>query len=358
MQTNSQQASQAVVIEEAKPKLLTRPKILKDLIATTPVNTLGLPLYIYNPAFLPAGEVYQHLSQSERLRMIETAKIHLDYDEGFPKLKDGRALWFKFDFEPLEAYQAFESYLLQPEFEGLRQLDSLNSAAINFQSLLDEPQNSLDPQKGPPIVKQDMKTLQEYFFLYCWKARVKAYDLYEATATLKLNLKRLSKAKNSQFRRSEKVLQKLETYFDSITIGTNEEEDEIFVEPDAAVRMMKNLSHLSLEALEIPANCENLITSATSTEEAIEQVAKISGNLLVTEQQDSINLLLQDEQLAAEAQSLVLQLQQKQLTITQDPNPDGEHAKHGEHGEQTTPTTPTTPTTTPTPATPTPTPTT
>lgn len=169
------------------------------LVNKIPLNSMGMPEGIYRPDLLPPTELLklavhqtptpqtsqqllpvpsgsqsvQHtqpqsqqpqvLTLSDQMlhqqKLIEAeqelaaAYVPLQYYEGFPTM-DGRPFWAPLPFEPTHALKAFETFLsLKP---SQRTLFNVSSADY------------------------DMYELNQYFHLYYWSQRARAFDLFYA----------------------------------------------------------------------------------------------------------------------------------------------------------------------------------
>ena len=193
----------------SRPMLSPRAELMRLANQQVPLNALGLPQGFYRPDLLPSispdspppceqsgdaenlpavvnsgvqkwnggagtakgGAVTPSADStleslpSEVRDTVRTAYTPLSHAEGFPVLPDGRPFWSQLDFEPHEAFTAFEGYLEQ----GLR-------GARQLFILVEE----LKPRMNgntPTLLE-----LTEHFHLYSWAARTRSYDVCSAAA--------------------------------------------------------------------------------------------------------------------------------------------------------------------------------
>jgi hypothetical protein len=159
---------------------------------------------------------------------LHAAQLVLNWDEGFPTLPDGRPMWHRMDFEPMDAYYAFEAYLhlgksgaRQASMVALEEASAhriLGARTVNgntdgtapsagMQERLGRPPLAHEPEggrggSGPTTSGPDYQGLpgrdesirelasladspkklladvQEWRVMYFWAARAKAYDLF------------------------------------------------------------------------------------------------------------------------------------------------------------------------------------
>jgi len=131
---------------------ITRADIVREASRRVPLNQLGLPEGFHRSDLLHTDCVKKVLTQDELMRspndphidlsrgiltdegpllilderLIRLAYVPLDYRENFPTLPNsGQPFWAQLDFEPTEAFKAFEAYLKQGTDEGARRLFAL-----------------------------------------------------------------------------------------------------------------------------------------------------------------------------------------------------------------------------------------
>ncbi len=137
----------------SNPELENKAALVRHLAAKVARNQYGLPEGIYRPDLLPDPLFPQHsleepvapgskegatngeLVPSHSLQVeppvptnevsdLDVAYVPLAYVEGFPTLPEGLPFWHQLDWEPVAAYEVFQSYLVSGQ-EGARQLFTL-----------------------------------------------------------------------------------------------------------------------------------------------------------------------------------------------------------------------------------------
>lgn len=232
-------------------------------------------------------------------RTLQAAKVSLTYADGFPILPSGQPFWGQFEFEPHEAFVAFDTYREQG-LTGVRQLFALDEV--------------LKTRLGgcTPSVAQ----LIDWHILYFWDLRVKAFDLcYEASLRKTKGLL-AAQIESKQLLNATKLLEKLQIYLDS-------EEFMSTLTPKAAIELFKVLTSLQRISVGLPANGvsgaqanEGGAQSGTSFEVLLRQQAKASSDgaptVLAgkTASDNARSLLLSDPQAAAMAQELIVKITQ------------------------------------------------
>jgi len=217
---------------------------IRKLTEQLPLNDLGLPEGIYRPDLLPdqaeseSESESSAESESRELTVIEglpsiqecsIAYIPLSYVEGFPSLPDGRPLWSRLDFEPAEAYVALQAYLQQGHDEA-RQLflllDTLNSANLDVKSETPLGTQTTGTAGTAGTAGTHIYTateLQDYFHLYYWGPRARAYDLFRGAHNRHVRQERALVVEDSHFMVAGRLLDVCEAclakedFFDNIS---------------------------------------------------------------------------------------------------------------------------------------------
>ena len=179
---------------------------------------------------------------------IQNAFVPLQYDEGFPAFEDGRAFWSKMDYEPSDAFMAFDRYLkmnfgrrADPEDE-----DDYGEAASGTRSLGNLVQ-LIQPIANDSEVIQFLNKYQEYYHLYYWGMRAKAYDLFRITQYRQQQELRAIETQDDHYIQSRKLRARLQQYMES------EEEFWELMTPKVAVDMLKQLTQLERISAGVPA---------------------------------------------------------------------------------------------------------
>lgn len=188
----------------------TKTALVQKLASEIPSTVEGLPQYLLRVDLLPAvdGDSEFVMTRED----LETCKLVLNYDQGYPCFTDGRPVWSRLYHESQEAYRAFENYMEQGPKHGIRQL-----------------QTTEDELKIP------LSDLAVWFTECFWLARAKAYDVFRVQAHQAQRVQRLMTAEDRQFLIAENLFTKAEALM----------EDENFL--DALAANPRNL----LEALKV-----------------------------------------------------------------------------------------------------------
>ncbi len=108
---------------------------------------------------------------------IHNAFMPLQYDEGFPAFGSGLPFWAKLDYEPADAFLAFEEYLQMSKgkmpIDMEDEADEYNGEAATGSRNISLLATSMHNGKG-----LEMASLyQDYYHLYYWGMRAHSYDL-------------------------------------------------------------------------------------------------------------------------------------------------------------------------------------
>lgn len=275
----------------------TSKDLVQYLAQTTTINKLGLPEGIYRPDLLPNTDLlYIDVDNGYGVHdnpEIMAAYRTLDYTEGFPALQ-GVPIWIQLPFEPLEAYLCFEKYLEQGA-RGARQLYVLPHEASTTPDNADANAKDKNKDKEPTAAELkrndpipglnpaepgadandidltqvddkgldglntlskaltffDMKLhdLREYFVLYYWGARARAYDMYYAAHKAKEKDRRALEIESRHFSLGEKLISAAEKYLE-----THGDELIEMLTPSALTDLIKTGAQLQRISTGLPAN--------------------------------------------------------------------------------------------------------
>lgn len=176
--------------------------LIKHLTAGLYLNDFGLPDYVYRADLLDDAAINALLHGTntsedpttttipplrvgpagiqEVNALVDVARVPLTYDEGYPALDSGLPFWHQLSFEPKTAYDAFVFYLEQ---DGARKLSDL--------------------------IAYEMGELKQWFTLYYWDYRVKAFDLYRVANYQRTKLRRMLSTEDRHFKMADKLFGKL-----------------------------------------------------------------------------------------------------------------------------------------------------
>lgn len=277
-------------------------QLLEQLSPGLPLNEYSLPVYVYRPDMLDYAAIVRALTSGEQTtgatttsfppaqhagpgpsltdiqQSLEAAIVPLTYNEGFPVLPSGMPFWMQLEFEPKEAYDAFVSYL---ELGGARQLSAL--------------------------IAYNLEELREYFHTYYWGFRVKAFDLYKVAHHQKVKLQRMLSTEDTHFKLAEKLLKKVETYFEG------KELDDEDITPDKAVAMLEKLVKIQRVSVGLPANGESKEADGdkrkvTPVQILMQQISQ-NGAESRANTANEVDLLLEDPDAVDMAQELIIKMQ-------------------------------------------------
>lgn len=255
---------------------LPRRKAFAELAKSLPMNDLGLPKFLYRTDMIP-GDIFER-RQSDREEILTAALIPVEYGEGFPALEDGQPIWSQLPFESPEAYRIFTYYLKEGLEEGVRLVENI----------------SLD-------LKAEMPILMDFFHLYYWKIRSKAYDQFITIVHEKKRLRRLMQCDNDHYILADNLLKKCSDYFNAIEWET--------IDPAVVARMMPQLMEIQRKSSgekqfgenPTPQSVEVILRQMTRTDHAHQESQD-------AERASTLDVLLSNPDAAAAAQELIIKL--------------------------------------------------
>ncbi len=277
----------------------------------------SLPTKLSNAGAVESGQYPPNVRAPERRtledKLLRAAFLPLSYVEGFPAQPDGRPFWHRFDFEPADAHEAFQVYLAQGS-HGARQLfllpETLEAAGMNGST-------------------PDTTMLQEFFHLYYWEMRSKAYDLFRVAEARKIRESRAFETENGQYILAGRLQSMIEAYMLPDPDDPDAETD--FMEmltPKAATDLLKLSLQLSRINAGLPANgpAESLGPNdnsppGASLEVILRNVSRQINPAAASTVEESLSTAphraaaleeaLQDPQTAELAQELIIRINQR-----------------------------------------------
>ena len=181
-------------------------------------------------------------------KSLHTAFVPLQYDEGFPAFEDGRPFWARLDYEPTGAYHVFQRYM-QMNFGRAADRtvdDDAGEAASGIRSI-----TTLILQINPRVSDQQLlalaETYKQYYHLYYWGMRIKAYDLFKVTEYRQKQELRAIETQDDHYVESRRLRARLMQYMDS--------EDDFWdlMTPKVALDMLKTTTQLERISAGVPA---------------------------------------------------------------------------------------------------------
>lgn len=206
---------------------------------------------------------------------LSKAFVPLQYDEGFPAFDNGTPFWCRLDFEPIDAFQAFQRYLemnlgvpADPEVD-----DDFGRAASGARSI-SQLAATLHPNSD--IIKM-ADAYQGFYHLYYWGSRAHAYDLFRVAQYRKQQELRAVETQDEHYIVSRRLRAKLMTYFDS------EEDFWDMLTPKVGIEFLKQLTGMERVSAGIPAmgpqTAEQAAGAGTSLEVHLKTIAQTNRGL-------------------------------------------------------------------------------
>ena len=210
------------------PDMITAKRVPRPEIVTSVVPSE------YRIAGFPAGAIQQ-------------AFVPLQYDEGFPAFENGQAFWNRLDYEPVDAYAAFERYLYMsfgrradPTID-----EDVGEVAAGTRSI-----GQLITMMAPHADDVHLLTLtdklKEYFHLFYWGLRCRSYDLFRVTQHRQQQELRAIETQDDHYIQSRSLRARLTQYMES------DEEFWDMMTPKTAIDMHKHLTTLERVSAGIP----------------------------------------------------------------------------------------------------------
>lgn len=218
--------------------------------------------------------------QFEREQILTASLINLSYEEGFPAFEDGQPIWSQMPFETNDAFRAFKKYVELGDQEGVRMVEQVSIE-----------------------LGQTLPLLMDYFHLYYWKVRAKAYDLYIAVVYDRRRANRLMKAEDKHYVMAEKLLQQCVDYFGAL--------DWEGIDPGVVARMIPALVEIERRSLGAPTIGGGDAPRPQSVEILLRQMSKGDGaspEQLGVQRTNALDILISNPDAAAAAQELIIKL--------------------------------------------------
>lgn len=176
---------------------------------------------------------------------LARAYVPLQYDEGFPAFDNGSPFWGRLEYEPIDAFQAFQRYLqmnfgkpADPEDD-----DDHGKAAAGTRSV-SQLASQLHPDSD--LIKM-VDTYQGYYHLYYWGSRSHAYDLFRVAQYRKMQELRAVETQDEHYVESRRLRSRLNQFFE------NEEDFWDMLTPKTAIDFHKHLTGLERISAGVPA---------------------------------------------------------------------------------------------------------
>lgn len=188
-------------------------KIIKRASARTPHTGEGLPIGFYradlvSPPEQSSAGLSREKRQVQEVQNLQAAYVELSYDNGYPTLPTNEPFWHKLDYEPGLSFATFQMYLEATE-EGARELTILADNA-ELQSVWAQARQTPTPDR-----RQILAELQESSILYYWRARSRAYDLFQEAAYRHKRIRRAMSAEDAHYRLAAAILEGIKPNLES-----------------------------------------------------------------------------------------------------------------------------------------------
>jgi len=215
-------------------------------------NQRDLTLRLHSEDELVEHEVYAD-HEAERIHRIagfpsselHAAFVPLQYEEGFPAFDNGIPFWSRMEFEPIDAFQAFSTYIEMAQGSmGDRDTDVYEGHDASGTRCIMELAGTLYPASQQ---LQAVSILTQYYHLYYWGPRAHAYDLYKIAEFSKRQETRAIETQGSHYYEARRLRHRLSQYMDS---------DEDFwdlMTPKVAIDMMDKITKLERISAGLPA---------------------------------------------------------------------------------------------------------
>ena len=236
------------------PVVFEPPKTLDHDTVTVSLGSLGesegAPDGSRDGDLVVAPQVHPYVPQEYRIAGFEAhalakAYVPLQYDEGFPAFDNGSPFWGRLEYEPIDAFQAFQRYLemnfgkpADPEDE-----DDHGKAASGTRSV-----SQLAAQLHPDsdLIKM-ADVYQGYYHLYYWGSRAHSYDLFRVAQYRKMQELRAVETQDEHYIESRRLRSRLNQFFE------NEEDFWDMLTPKTAIDFFKTLTGLERISAGVPA---------------------------------------------------------------------------------------------------------
>jgi len=178
-------------------------------------------------------------------RELSNAFVPLQYDEGFPAFDSGLPFWSRLDFEPTDAFVAFQQYLKMPlGSEGDADDEDYSGSSASGTRSLSSLATSLMPDDK---VINCIARFQEYYHLYYWGMRAHAYDLFRVAQYRKQQELRAIETQDEHYVQSRRLRHRLMKYMD------DEENFWDLMTPKVGLDMLKTITQLERISAGVPA---------------------------------------------------------------------------------------------------------
>lgn len=227
-----------------------------------------------SPETLSAGHEGKSLGQLQET--LDAAIVPLEYHEGFPALPDGKPFWNRLDCEPLEAYDAFVFYL-----------------------------EAGSTRKRSDLMGYPLDDVNEWFHVYYWQYRAKAFELFKVVDHNKRRIERLIRTEDDHYVMAEKLFRTIAT----VTSGHDFEEKLRSLDPEKLIGVLDKIVKIQRISTGLHANGGAVdpadLKKAPQTNVIVQQIVQ-NGAETVQKQEESMDILMDNPEAVELAQSLIL----------------------------------------------------
>lgn len=259
-------------------KIENRTDFVRELARTLPLNEYNLPDYLYNPAFLdiaPLANMDRMEAKQQLADGLTNAITMLQYDHGYPTIKDDQPLWSQLPWESRAAFEGFLQYLQQ---EGARSTSKI-------------------PNLEPGLLK-------EWFHENYWLTRSVAYDSFLAAHHARLRESRIFKVQDDHYRKAELMLKKVTDAFDALTVDDFAKEG-----PNALANMFSKIAKVQQDSLTVGVPKDGAVGPGPSVEVVMRQAAAKQGQIRKVDTDTAdMDALLNDPAALEMAQELIIKV--------------------------------------------------
>lgn len=250
---------------------LTRWQLIRELTRQIPLDDYNLPQYLYKSDVLAPSLLKDPKTAQD---LLNSAILHITWDQGFPTVHQEDPLWARLPFEPENAFQAFVLYMGQ---SGIRQLHA--------------------------IEHESRDVLLEWYHLYYWAPRAKALDMFRAAHHYRLREKRILDLEDNHWTEGEKIMKRLQN---AIANKTQAELSELDV--DKLIASMERIAKIQRSAVGLTTNGgDREAPKSTSVEVAIKQTTN-EGTQRKIEETALDPALFDDPEMLSKAQDLIIKV--------------------------------------------------
>ncbi len=207
---------------------------------------------------------------------LDAAMVSLEYHEGFPALPNGTPFWRKLDCEPQNAYDAFVFYL-----------------------------EAGSTRKRSDLMGYPTDDVNEWFHIYYWQYRSKAFELFKVVDHNKRRIERLIKTEDSHYVMAEKLFKNIA----ELVGGADFVEKLKELDPEKLIGVLDKVVKIQRISAGLVATGGAVdptdLKKAPQTTVIMQQIIE-NGQETVTKTEETMDLLMDNPDAVDLAQSLIL----------------------------------------------------